>query len=263
MIMGMSPYDYPDVIRLAEWPTSADLRREVAGTDVVLSFSRGKDSIAAWLALLDAGARVHPYYMYLVPERLPDGTMAPGMPFERESIAYFEQVFGTRILQLPHTSTWRFLRFLVYQAPHRAQVLDAAHLSKVPFDLMNTIVKEHYGLPADTWVVDGVRAADSPNRRTSMLRFGPNNGKRRKFRAVYDWRKKHVMAAITDAGIELPVDYRIWGRSFDGLDYRFTGPMAEHLPADFAVLRRWFPMLSADIFRQQLKARYLPTRKAA
>ena len=34
---------------------------------VMLAFSRGKDSVAAWLALREAGVPVVPYYCYLIP----------------------------------------------------------------------------------------------------------------------------------------------------------------------------------------------------
>lgn len=34
---------------------------------MLLAFSRGKDSIAAWRALRDAGVEVKPFHLYLVP----------------------------------------------------------------------------------------------------------------------------------------------------------------------------------------------------
>ena len=51
-------------------PTSAEVRESLAaeGRPVLLAFSRGKDSIAAWLALRAAGVDVIPYHMYLVPD---------------------------------------------------------------------------------------------------------------------------------------------------------------------------------------------------
>jgi predicted PP-loop superfamily ATPase len=44
-------------------PTSAEVRASLAGEGrpVLLAFSRGKDSIAAWLALRDAGVDVVPF----------------------------------------------------------------------------------------------------------------------------------------------------------------------------------------------------------
>jgi hypothetical protein len=262
----MSSLDFSDVIRLENWPTSFEYRKkDLRGRDVLLSFSRGKDSIAAWFALLDAGARVHPFYLYLVPSREPDGTYTPGLKFEQESIAYYEKFFGTDILQMTSPSTWRYLRHYIYTAPQAGPILDAAKLQPLGYEELNQYARDHYGLPDDTWVVDGVRAADSPNRRTAMLRFGPHNHKLFKYRAVYDWRKKHVMDVINHHGCDLPIDYRLWGRTWDGIDLRFTAPMAEHLPDDFATLHHWFPLLTSDMFRARLRERYAVTtpRKVA
>lgn len=72
---------------------SADVRAELArqGRPVLLAFSRGKDSIAAWLALRDAGVDVRPFHLYLV----------PGFTFVEESLAEYERYFGCEIPQLP------------------------------------------------------------------------------------------------------------------------------------------------------------------
>ena len=81
-------------------PTSEQVRADLAtqGRPILLAFSRGKDSIAAWLALRAAGIQVHAFYLYSVP-----GLLA----FERDSLAYFEDVFGQRIHRYPHPSLHR------------------------------------------------------------------------------------------------------------------------------------------------------------
>ena len=65
---------------------------------VVLSFSRGKDAVAAGIALNRAGFRIIPYYLRLLPELL---------EFERESLAYYEREFGIKIAVYPHPSLIR------------------------------------------------------------------------------------------------------------------------------------------------------------
>ena len=40
----------------------------------------------------------------------------------------------------------------------------------------------------------------------------------------------------------LPVDYEMFGRSFDGIDYRFISPIKERFPDDYARILEWFPM---------------------
>ena len=106
---------------------------------------------------------------------------------------------------------------------------------------------EELGL-AKTWKADGVRAANSLNRRTSFVRHGVKKSNC-KVSPIADWLKAEVMGCIEDAGVKLPIDYEIFGRSFDGTDYRFTEPLRRHLPNDFQRLLDWFPFLAADFIR--------------
>ncbi len=54
------------------------------------------------------------------------------------------------------------------------------------------------------------------------------------------------MAVIERHGIKLPVDYEMFGRSFDGIDWRFVEPLRKHLPEDYERLRFWFPLVEMD-----------------
>lgn len=95
-----------------------------------------------------------------------------------------------------------------------------------------------------------MRAADSLVRRSSFVRHGVVKKSSRKVSPIADWLKSEVMDAISGAGIELPIDYEIFGRSFDGIDSRFTEPMRRHLPDDYERLRRWFPLMVSDLIRK-------------
>jgi hypothetical protein len=223
---------------------SAQLRRELAdaGQPVLLGFSRGKDSIAAWLALRDSGVEVIPYHLYLI----------PGLRFVEDSLAYFEEWSGTKILNLPHPSLYRWLAHAMFQPPDRVRVLEAAAIGVPDYADVNRLIKEHHGLPADTWTCDGVRAADSPNRRTSIVTHGPVNETTRTQKVVWDWRKKHVMDAIGAAQVKLPPDYDWFGRSFDGLDRRFLKPVRDNAPDDYERILQWFPLADLELYRAAL-----------
>jgi len=86
---------------------SVDVRAELArqGRPVLLALSRGKDSLAAWLALRDSGVEVRPFHLYLV----------SGLEFVDESLAEYERFFRTPIPQLPHPSLYRWLNALMFQ----------------------------------------------------------------------------------------------------------------------------------------------------
>lgn len=77
------------------------------GDTILLAFSRGKDSIAAWISLRDSKLfkRIIPIYLYLV----------PGLNFEEDDLKYFEDVFQTHIMQLPHPSLYRMMFNNVFQ----------------------------------------------------------------------------------------------------------------------------------------------------
>jgi hypothetical protein len=229
-------------IRIEGVIPSAQLRDALAGQTVLLAFSRGKDSIAAWLALRDAGVRVVPYHMYLI----------PGLDWIAESLAYYEDWFGTPILNLPHPSLYRWLERLMFQPPERCRIIEAARIVVPTYAQVNELIREHYQLPPGTWVCDGVRAADSPNRRTALASHGPVNEGIRTQKVVWDWRKQHVYDTINIAGVKLPPDYAWFGRSFDGLDRRFLDPIRRHVPDDYARILEWFPLADLELYRAAL-----------
>jgi 3'-phosphoadenosine 5'-phosphosulfate sulfotransferase (PAPS reductase)/FAD synthetase len=221
--------------------TSSELRRRLAadGRPVLLAFSRGKDSIAAWLALRDAGVQVIPYHLYLI----------PGLEFVTESLAYFERAFDMKIINLPHPSLYRWLAHAMYQPPERIRILEAAQITVPTYQDVQAMIRAQHGLPDTTWTCDGVRAADSPTRRTSLSQHGPVSDRNRTVKAVWDWRKHHVYDTIAASGISLPREYDWFGRSFDGLDRRFLAPIREHAPADYQRILDWFPLADLEFHR--------------
>ena len=75
---------------------------------VILSFSAGKDSIAAWLAIRPYFKRIVPYFLYIVPD----------LEFVEQSVRYYEDFFETRIYRMPHTSWFRMLKHLKIGRAH-------------------------------------------------------------------------------------------------------------------------------------------------
>ena len=114
------------------------------------------------------------------------------------------------------------------------------------------VIREDFGVDRECLVADGVRAADSIVRRASIKRYGALKRKGRKVSVVWDWRKAAVMGRIERSGIALPPDYDWFGRSFDGIDARFLGPLREHSPDDYARVLEWFPLAEMDLLRSGL-----------
>jgi len=225
-------------------PPSTQVRAQLAadGDPVLLAFSCGKDSIAAWLALRDAGVKtIIPYYMQYV----------PGLRFVEDALAYYEDVFATRILRVTHPSLYRWLNNLVFQPPERCATIEAAHLPMFEYeDVIREIRTEHH-CPA-AWVADGVRANDSIMRRLSFTKHGIWRARNRKVSPIWDWSVAEVRGAIARAGVNLPPDYEWFGRSFDGIDYRFLKPLSVYAPEDYQRVLDWFPLADLELFRATL-----------
>lgn len=226
-----------------EQPTGDEVLRLIAAeTDtVLLAFSCGKDSIAAWLACRQHFRRIIPYYMYLVPD----------LEFVETSLKYYEEFFGERIIRVPHESLYRMLQAGVFQPPERAAALDAWRARPISYRKIQDEIRARHGLASAAMVASGVRAVDSPYRMIAMRKHGPINRKKGQFMPVWDWRKERLLSAFRESRVRLPVDYEMFGRSFDGIDYRFLRPLQDRFPRDYEKILRWFPLAEAEIRRRE------------
>lgn len=225
-------------------PSSETILDDLAaeGNPVLLGFSRGKDSISAWLALRERGIPVVPYHLYSV----------PGLQFVADSLKMYEDFFGQKIYDLPHPSLYRWLVNYTFCPPERWRIVDAAGLTEFTYEDVAATLRLDVGLPDDVWNADGVRATDSPMRRMAMSTHGPIRQDSRKVSVIWDWQIADVRAAIKRHACPLPPDYAWFGRSFDGLDYRFIEPLSRHAPEDYARVLDWFPLAELELFRHDL-----------
>lgn len=235
----------PTVIR--DQPTSEEVRARLAaeGRPVLVAYSGGKDAMAAVVALREAGIDMVLAHLYPIPGR------EPGRPlqFVEDGLRRHEDELGLQIHRYPHPSFYRWIEQNTFMAPERLQINENSAIPPPTFDEMWKMIRADLDLPPDTWVADGVRAADSIVRRASFVKHGVMKPKSHKVSPVCDWLKAEVYAAIERGGLTLPVDYEWFGRSFDGIDYRFLAPMREHAPDDYARVLEWFPLADLEIFR--------------
>jgi len=223
----------------------------VAQTDTaLLSFSCGKDSIGCYLALRDRIPNLIPFYLYNV----------PNLEFVNRSLGYFEGAMGRRIIRLPHPSLYRQLNQLVFQAPENCAIVEDARLPEFDYLDVYRVIREDNHLAPDTPVAIGVRAVDSPQRWAAMKTHGPLSESRHTFFPIFDWRADRLRDTIRESGIKLPVDYKWFGRSFDGLDYRFLSKIKTHAPADFERILAYFPLAELELKRMEYRERYYADR---
>ncbi len=216
------------------------IRRE---TDTItIAFSCGKDSIGAWLALRPHFTRIIPIYMYLIPD----------LDFVEQSIRYYEVFFDCHIYQVPHPSLYRMLRGAVFQAPENLEFLDTIDIPAANYVGVATRVLGDLGIdPAKNWHATGVRAVDSPIRHSAAKKWGAIRESTRTFWPIWDWKKAKLIDILRQSEVKLPIDYKIFGRSFDGIDYRFLKPIRDHFPADFGRILEFFPLAELELKRRE------------
>lgn len=217
---------------------------------VLLSFSCGKDSIITWLAIKDHFKKIVPYFLYVVPD----------LEFVEKAIRYYEDLLGTRIYRMPHPALNRLLINNVYMPPERLDVVDAMRLKELDYADIRDAVAASEGLPKGTFDAKGVRAADSMMRRTHFKMRGGINWTKNYFYPVWDWKKAELVGRMRDAKIKVPVDYRLFGRSFDGIDFRFLYPIKQNFPEDYARILEWFPLAELEIKRYEYAQAHKKTR---
>lgn len=231
-----------------QWPPRGETLiaaiRKTYGPRALLAFSRGKDAIGTWLALRESG-----HFDDVVPIHF---DLVPGLEFVAESLDYYERFFGTTIYRLPHPKFYEWLRGSVFQTPSRIGYIESLELPP-DYDFMTAhrLVREEQKLGADVPCANGIRAADSPMRRIAIMTHGPISYASRQWTPIWDWTKPDLIRAFDAASVKLPVDYRVFGRTFDGLDYRFLAPMKRELPNDYRRLLEWFPLAEVTLWRME------------
>lgn len=223
--------------------------RELTDT-LVVAFSRGKDSCALLCTLLDWNRR-HPERAFrLVPYH---AIPIPGLRFVEDSLRFYERFFGLRILRVPHPGFYDFLVYGHFQSPpHAAWLIAHPVLPYSEHELHEMIVYDQR-LPEHTIVVTGVRAADSPHRMVALRTHGPIASGRnpRTAHPIWHYRKHDVIRVLAWHHCPLPIDYRWFGRTFDGIDYRFLRPLAQYAPEDYRRVLEWFPLAELEMLRRE------------
>ena len=240
--------------------TKEDLTKPIPGIDssekirqklsdenrpVCVAFSGGKDCIAAEMAMQEDGIETVLAHLYLIPGKNEGETLS----FVEDNLKYLEDQWQKPIHRYPHPSFYRWLNNLVFQPPERCSVIEAAQLPTPTYEEMWQLIRQDLGLDPDTWIADGGRAADSLVRRASIKRHGAMKVSNRKVSPIWDWKNKPTYRYIEEKGIDLSVEYEWFGRSFDGLDYRFVKPLYDNAREDYEQVLEWFPLAELELIR--------------
>lgn len=209
---------------------------------VTVSFSGGKDSVGCVLALQEAGfTDIVPVFLYIV----------PGLRFVEEGLTYYEKLWGTRIIRLPHPQMYDFLRLRFYQPLDRHKLIKRFNPVQYSYVDVNREVLRDLGWSLATPMAVGTRQDDSIFRRAAFRKTGPFNARTNMIYPVYDMSRADLYAKLVETQTRLAPDYRLFGRSFDGIDYRFLQPIQQHYPDDYEKLLHWFPDIATVVARYE------------
>jgi hypothetical protein len=246
---GQLPYDesrkhFTDSDELCDYVARA------TGGVCLLGFSAGKDSIGSWLQLRRFFRVIMPVYFYYV----------PGLHFVDESLRYYEDYFGQRIHRFPDESLQRAVTFGLYQAPvhHNFWKRAVVHRSLTPDFVFNHLRRQYLAATggASRWALkaEGRRKSDSMRRNFAIMKHGSVVYRQRKFYPIFDWKNDRVAATIRDAGLKLPVDYRLFCRTFEGPRAEQLAVLREVFPDDYARVLDYYPLAEADELRRNFFA---------
>lgn len=233
-----------------KWPASEEVVRLIRErTDTIqVSFSGGKDSVCCYLACRDVFPRVQLVHYYLVPD----------LEFVERGLRYYERLWGVEVVRVPGPWVYKMLNKGVFQTWDHWQVIHRFGLpANVDYELLRQAVAATImGVDPDRcWIAVGTRAKDSVNRNMRFRRFGPVHEPTRKFFPAWDWDKARVVETIRAAGVKLPEEYHVFGRTFDALSHRFLKGIKDHWPDDYRRILDLFPMAEAEVLRYEFKLR--------
>lgn len=213
------------------------------GPTVVLAFSNGKDACGSWLNLRRYFEDIRPVYREIV----------PGLAFVEESLAHYERFFGAKITRVPSEALMRNVERLSFMTWAQGTAVDAAPMFRgFGTSELNQVLYRTLKLPPDaTWVANGLRRGDSMARALILKSKGPADEDLHVFSCVFDWTDARLEEELRAAGCGLPVDYALFGRSFDSIRARFLRPIKEHFPDDFKRILEWFPLAEVELLRYE------------
>jgi len=138
-------------------------------------------------------------------------------PATRFTMAFLSQRFRWRdalVIVQPRT-------IIRWHRQCRIELIQACKFPRFSYDDVRIALCEDYGLTPETYYATGVRAPDSPMRMTAISKYGTITHSKYKFHAVWDWKKGKLLAELRANKVPLPIDYKLFSRSWDGMDLRF------------------------------------------
>lgn len=215
--------------------------RERLGPKAILAFSSGKDAVAMAIAMKPHFDEIIPFCCYYV----------PGLKIMDEALAYYEdKLFGREIIRAPHPVFIEWLSGFRYQTPEGAKQIARSGLpASLSFRDIVRDVAEQNGIDEKAPYAIGARAGEFFTRGVMCAKSGGIQASKGQWWPIWHMTRAEVLETIEDAGLALSREYDLFHSSFCGLDYGFMSQIKKHEPEDWETVKRWFPLIDAEIWR--------------
>jgi len=207
----------------------------------VLHFSCGADSVACYLRLKEFGIKPVLVYNYFLPK----------LPMVQNYINYFQNEFKERVYQFPSTLYSEMMDRALFQLPVKARERFRNQIgcfgmekhTKERFDrfldeVLGGNVIHHFGL----------RYTDGLRRFQHLSKHGCRYGN--KFFPIASFQVKDIQYILEKYDCFLPIEYRLWGLSFESPRAFNINLIKEHCPETYKHITEVFPLIGAEGLRK-------------
>lgn len=214
---------------------------------VLLQFSCGKDSIAAWIELKKHGFHVVPVFKEIIPD----------LGFLSRCIARYEDYFGTTIWKIPHRTQFLKLFAEFGNSEHADKTTAAAidrhlvsnaQLERDRRNIVEYLLREH---DCDVCVV-GTKASDNLSRRVNFQVGGPYNVNESTFAVTWKLKKNAPLDIMLEDGCPIPGFYLWLGRSPELLFDAEFWFIKRQYPEDYERIKAFLPDIDVRVKKFEL-----------
>lgn len=230
-------------------PETESLCRNVAETSggvAILSFSRGKDSVAAWLYMRKFFPKIIPFHCASV----------PGLSYVDESLAYYEEFFKTPIIRYMDSECGGAVHRLWFQPVEDEDEIDRVGFWKYDKNELANLIRKKHGIQ-NAYCAFGINQSDSIDRQVRVKECQGRHDGVKSFYPCWNWSRAEIMRIIEENQVRLADDYLIACRSTAGLPgIRVLERMESVFPEDFRKVRLMFPFIQAVVARNEFRKQH-------
>ena len=228
-------------MNVAEKAYSLGIRKATIG------FSTGKDSVVGLDMMIKAGIEPVPIYFYIVPE----------LEFIENNIKLYENHFGVKVGRMPHPILYDYIRNIDWQPYGKVFTMYMLDIgSRITFEMGNKEYLSKKKIEGVEYDCNCMKMSDSLNRRLLLRKLPDIDTKKKIIYLAKYMTDKDIFEYMKQNNIPLTDDYKIFGRSWDGLSYHFLYGVHKHYPRDYETIKSYFPLIDAELFRYKLVNKY-------